>query len=281
MMPALISTLILALAAPGPVAAAGTGGRPALPLRSLRDVPRIVFPALDRDALRLEDGLGRAEGGAQRFAIGQDVALTPRNSGSWVTLDSGDRLWRLRLACPGALSLNLGFTRYHLPDGAVLRCYAAHGQGPVLRFGSEDNRLSGQLWTPILEADAVVVELQVPAVSTAKVDLLLGRVGCGYRPLGEDPADKSGSCNIDVVCPEGDAWRDEIPAIGMYSVNGTERCSGVMVNNTAQDGRNLFLTANHCPVSAANAPSVVVYWNFESPSCGEQGNGDTTRFTAG
>ena len=278
-----ISSLLLAvgLVLAGPVAAAGTGGHPALPLDTLRDVPQTVFPALDREALRLEDSLRWDEGGRHRFAIGQDVALTPQNSGAWVRLDNGDRLWRLRLACPGALSLNLGFTRYHLPTGAELRYYTADGRGPGLRFDSRDNRSSGQLWTPILAADAVVVELQVPAVGPAEVDLLLGRVGCGYRPLGEDPADKSGTCNIDVVCEQGDDWRQEIPAIGMYSVNGTERCTGVMVNNTAEDGRDLFLTANHCPVSATSAPSVVIYWNFESPSCGEQGNGDTTQFSEG
>ena len=273
--------LFVGMVLAGPVAAAGTGARPALPLDTLRDVPQTVFAALDRQALRLEDSLGLEQGGRHRFAIGQDVAMTPRNSGSWTGLDSGDRLWRLRLACPGALSLNLGFTRYHLPEGAVLRYYAANGNGPVMRFDSRDNRRSGQLWTPILEADAVVVELQVPAGAEAGVDLLLGRVGCGYRPLGGDPADKSGACNIDVVCEEGDEWRDEIPAIGMYSVNGTEHCTGVMVNNTAEDGRDLFLTANHCPVSATSAASVVIYWNFESPSCGEQGNGDLTQYSEG
>jgi len=31
-----------------------------------------------------------------------------------------------------------------------------------------------------------------------------------------------------------------------------------------------FLTAAHCEVRAGNASSVVVYWNYESPSCGDQ-----------
>jgi len=271
----------LSLVLMGNALAAGTGGRPALPLETLRDVPRTVFPALDREALRLEDSLNQDGGGLHRFAIPQDVEMTLQNSGAWTRLASGDRLWRLRLACPRALSLNLGFTRYHLPEGAELRYYAANGKGPVLRFGSEDNRRSRQLWTPVLLADAVVVELQVPAAATGAVDLLLSRVGCGYRLFGEDAEDKSGSCNIDVVCGDGDDWRDEIPAVGMYSVGGVQRCSGVMVNNTAEDGRALFLTANHCPVSASNAATMVVYWNYESPICGQQSGGDLTQTTSG
>ncbi len=41
-----------------------------------------------------------------------------------------------------------------------------------------------------------------------------------------------------------------------------------MINNTAQDGRPLFLTADHCGIWLGNSASVVVYWNFESPNCG-------------
>jgi hypothetical protein len=33
------------------------------------------------------------------------------------------------------------------------------------------------------------------------------------------------------------------------------------------------MTAYHCNVRANRAPSLVVYWNFQSPSCGQQGGG--------
>ena len=47
--------------------------------------------------------------------------------------------------------------------------------------------------------------------------------------------DKQGTCNIDVVCPEGDPWWDEINSVGVYSTGGTTFCTGAMVNNTAED----------------------------------------------
>jgi hypothetical protein len=45
------------------------------------------------------------------------------------------------------------------------------------------------------------------------------------------------------------------------------------VNNTAVDFTPYFLSANHCGVTAANDNTLVFYWNFESPNCGDHGGG--------
>ena len=53
-------------------------------------------------------------------------------SGTWQTLREG-RIWRLRIQSPGAKSLNLGFTRYEMSEGAKLWVYDpkhAHVEGP-------------------------------------------------------------------------------------------------------------------------------------------------------
>jgi hypothetical protein len=84
-----------------------------------------------------------------------------------------------------------------------------------------------------------------------------------------------------VVCPEGDDWRDEIATVGVYTIGATWKCTGVMVNNTAEDERPLFLTAHHCSVTASAAPTVVIYWNYESPTCGQQGGGSMAEFSTG
>lgn len=274
---ALALVLVLVLTGGEPAHAVMVDGHPALPFSSLDKVPVTVFPALDREALLEDDPLDDGDG-PERFALPLAVSLTPDNSGTWTTVDDGTRVWRLRLDCPNALSLNLGFHRFHLPEGAVLRFFAADGQGPILRFESRDNHPSGELWTPVLLNDEVVIELEVPAAVTRGVDLEVGQVGCGYRLFG---AEKSGSCNIDVVCPEGDEWRTEIPAIARYTINGYLNCTGALVNNTAQDQRPLFLSAFHCEVDPDNQHTVVMYWNYESPTCGQQGGGDLTQTTTG
>ncbi len=126
-----------------------------------------------------------------------------------------------------------------------------------------------------------MVELVVPGkIGITEENLILGVVGLGYREFGRQ-LDKAGSCNIDVVCAEGDLWREEIRAEAVYSFGGSTMCSGSMINNTSRDARPLFLTAHHCDISAANQSSVVVYWNFQSENCGDLGGGTLDQFTTG
>ena len=74
----------------------------------------------------------------------------------------------------------------------------------MLRFDDDDVKPHGELWTPILVNDAIVVELTVPSVDRAKVLLEISSIGRGYRHFPLTDVEKAGSCNIDVVCPEGD-----------------------------------------------------------------------------
>jgi len=57
-------------------------------------------------------------------------------------------------------------------------------------------------------------------------------------------------------------------------------CTGFMVNNTAQDGRNFFMTANHCGITSGSAASLVCYWNYQRAVCGS-GSGPMTMFNTG
>jgi hypothetical protein len=54
-----------------------------------------------------------------------------------------------------------------------------------------------------------------------------------------------------------------------------------LVNNTSQNQTPYFLTAYHCGVSSSNAASVVIYWNFESPTCGQHGGGSLSEYSSG
>ncbi|MBK8166828.1 MAG: T9SS type A sorting domain-containing protein [bacterium] len=231
--------------------------------------------------LAAEDAARDVAGLPWRYAVPEAVRVVPGQDGTWERQADGSRRWRLEVASPGALSLNLGFTIYWLPESATLSVRAAGGEVPPLVFDAGDNADHGELWTPVLLTDALVVELVVPPAATVEPLLELGFVNSGYRYFGTAPQVKSGACNIDVVCPEGDGWRDEIATVGLVSVGGSLVCTGAMVNNTAYDRTPYFLTANHCGISASRAPSVVVYWNYESPACGQQGGGSLAQFTSG
>ncbi|MCB1183907.1 hypothetical protein KDM41_10770 [bacterium] len=251
------------------------------PVAPLAGVDRHAFVAVTADELAVEDARRDAEGLPYRFALPVDLALTPTNAGTWEDLPDGRRLWRLRLASPGALSLSLGLDPCVLPPSALLHLYPAGAPERAVRLDVFAGAAHGQVWSPVLVADAVVLELDVAAADAARVALEVVRLGRGYRFFGEDPAAKAGPCNIDILCPAGDPWRDEADGVAMIALGATHLCTGFLINNTAYDARPLFMSGFHCDITAAAAPSLVAYWNYWSPVCGAQSGGSLAEFTSG
>ncbi|MBN2446486.1 MAG: trypsin-like peptidase domain-containing protein [Phycisphaerae bacterium] len=271
---AVLSLILLSVAAVAAPQAAVTAS-------PIRELARIEVPSLDVEALRAEDLDRAAEGLAPRFAVPTEVFITPDTDGTWETLADGTRVWRLRINSPGALSLNLGFTGYYMPPGGELRISSADAREALRPFTAEDNEDHGELWTPVVLSDDVIVEVRLPATVSNELVLQLTAINVGYRFFGEPQDVRSGSCNIDVICPEGDGWRDEIQAVGVISTGGSTFCTGFMVNNTAHDRTPYFMTANHCGINSGNASSLVVYWNFQSPTCGQHGGGSLSQYQTG
>lgn len=241
---------------------------------SLDQVDRKTLMKVNVDSLLAEDqkrGKAQQDPGPLRFAVAEDVAFDLNNSGTWQNLPDG-RLWRLRIHSPGAASHNLGITRFDLPKGAKLWIYNPSGKHVEGPYTSRDRSHKGSLWTPIIEGDEIVVEIFVPTGASQPV-VEIGKVNKGYRSFGKDGTDKQGGCNNDVICPEGDPWRDQIRSVARYLIDGTYTCTGQLMNNTAIDFTPYFLSANHCGVTSANDHTLVFYWNFESPNCGDLSGG--------
>ena len=102
------------------------------------------------------------------------------------------------------------------------------------------------------------LELFVPTGADDPV-LHLQAVNCGYLDLFKlEPVQaKQGACNIDVVCPDGNGWRDEIRSVARYSLGGTGLCTGSLIMDADATYTPFFLTAAHCGVTAGNAASMV------------------------
>ncbi len=223
-----------------------------------------------------ESSAGGAEPGPIPFAEPFAVEVTPASHGGWETTSDGrTAVWRLRVVSPGAVSLNLGFTRYRMPPGGRLRVYAPESGETAGPFTDADNEEHGQLWTPIVAGGDVVIEAAVPAERAADLELELASVNRGFSDFFpgsvSSPAHAVG-CHVDVACPDADPYRDQVRSVGLYTISGNRRCSGFLVNNTARDGKPYFLTAEHCLPEyrwgETSFPSLVVYWNYEAPACG-------------
>ncbi|WP_166815988.1 PKD domain-containing protein [Luteimonas yindakuii] len=279
----------------GSVSAAGAdavaGERPAafdhrLPAEHTVEVR--TMPRVDNARLLAEDLRDRAprRDAPVRFATPHRVSITPVDAGDWDQLDADTLVWRLRVESKGALSLNFGFDEYRMPAGGHMLIYPAglpRGADPaaIRTFTAADNKPHGALWTPVVPGDHAVIEVVVPKDRADQLRLRIGSVNHDYVGFGrlaragslEQATGVSGSCNIDVACPAGDDWRQQIPAVGAYSRFGTLYCTGSLVNNTANDRSMYFLTAHHCGMGTADAAaSIVVYWNYENSTCRTPGS---------
>ena len=245
--------------------------------KSLDRVNLKVLPRVEVQRLLAED---RASGKDPkrplpfRFAVAADVAFTLDNSGTWMDLPDG-RLWRLRIQSPDATSLNLGITRFEMPEGAKLWIYDPTRKNVEGSYTARNRTPAGSLWTPLIDGNEMVVEVFVPkGVSQPRLEIR--KANRGYRGFGKTGilGGSEGLCETDVICPEGNSFRDQIRAVNAYTINGTGACTGTLMNNTALDRRPFILSANHCGVnSAAIASTVVVFWNFQSATCGTHGPG--------
>jgi lysyl endopeptidase len=273
---------VLALS-PAALTQAGAGGSP--PSRTLRLEPTAaveVMPPVDVAALLAEDELNAGKLMPYRFGQGIDVALGLQNAGSWEDLPNGQRLWRLRVQSPGAYSLNLIFDHYALPEGAQLFVHNAAGQ--VLgAFTAELNQPHGLFATEPLAGDSLTLEYTEPQ-SLDVGQLRLTQVIHAYKNILGPGANqgaghqlpgvlKSGACNINVNCPLGANWQDVKRASARVFMGGNQ-CSGALINNTAGDSKQYFLSANHC--FSGNPATWVFNFNYESPTCaGTSGTSDT------
>lgn len=251
----------------------------------ISEVAMLAVPPLDREAIAAEDTRRRANGDPGRYAIPSQVSATTDHDGTWQELDATWSLWRVRVNAPGANHVNLGFTVCQLPPTARLMVYAANYSHVVRPFRAADVT-SGELWTPVVPGEEVVVELYLHTAQKPNLRVTLGQVGSGYRFFGAGSSavqipGTDDYCDIDVACPQSAGWLQQIRGVGKISIGGTDICTGSMLNNTAQDGRCFFLTAHHCGITAANAAGIVVYWNYQNAACGAAAGAGLAEFSTG
>ena len=244
---------------------------------AVKDVQRIdsvLASPMDLAAIAAADEANDRQGLPPRYAIPEAVSITPATRGTWESLPDGGMLWRLRiLGREGTTSLNLGFSRFQMPPHGRLLLYSADGQKTLRPFTADDNEAHGQLWTPPVLTDDLIVELTVPASEKDQVVLELTAINQGYRGFGTTPLVESGSCNLDVECLDpGDPWRVQMRAVAVISTGGSTFCTGSLINDTANDHKMYFITASHCGINSDNAASLVAFWNYQNSSAGPPGS---------
>jgi len=262
------------------------GGQPYGPKAEklgLPDAPTVEMPAVDVDAYMAEDAAREAQHipAPYRFGAPLPVDLSLANSGMWHELPNGDRVWRLEVTCPGALNVTLILSEYVIPEGGRVFVYNRLGD-VVGGFTAQSNPGHTELGVFPMRGDRLTVEYVEPAAVAGLGRLRIGQVTHGYRDIlgdGTKGLNDSGPCNINVICPEGDDWRDQIRSVAMIVVGGSGACTGQLLNNCSSDGIPYFLTANHC--LGGSVANWTFRFNWDSPTCTPATNGPTNQTVSG
>lgn len=260
------------------------GGRPVAHTDPdlLPEAPVISMPTVDAAALIAEDEARIAQGikGPWRFGFNHIVDLGLDNSGVWTELPNGDRVWQLAIECPGAFSINFEFHDFIVPEGAQVFVHNTAGEF-LGSFDARSNPGHTVLGVTQIAGDRITIEYIEPASVAGEGSLRIGQVTHAYRDVFKSMRGlgDSGSCNNNVICPEGDNWRAQIRSVAIMTVSGNGFCTGQLINNCENDGTPYFLTANHCISGSTN--TWVYRFNWESPQCNVNQNGPTNQTVSG
>lgn len=230
--------------------------------------------APDLEEIRRRDELRARLGRVLHFAAPRPLDVDPWRHGTWlVDEEDGVPTWRLRLVSDGATSLSLVFDRFRLPPGASLTLGVGGEYLPPLTSADADGE---PLFTPPVLGSRIDLVLRLRAghpEDLESLDLHLSRLHHGYAGFGNG---SSSPCRVDVACLAGESGfsggppaAEDGPArsVGLVLVEGVRYCTGFLVNNSAEDGRPLLITAEHCGITERNASSVVLLWNYRRSSC--------------
>ena len=253
-----------------------------------RSIATVTMPYLDMKKVEEEDKEDEEWGMPPRFGYLRQVNYNLNNSGTWTKLSNGDKLWRLKVICPGALSVNFLYDKFWLPEGGKFFVYSADKKHHIGAFTSQNNKgdrdnLRG-FATGLVYGSEVVLEYYQPKEVFDDAIISISFVVHGYRfiRVGDRGYGDSDRCQVSVNCSEGQNWQNEKKAVALILVDGCRLCTGSLINNTANDQKPYLLTANHCLTGSPNhtthdaeGDSILdyysFYWNYESP-CGYSSN---------
>lgn len=248
-------------------------------LSNTESISPIILPSFDQKAIEDEDKINDNRFDRPwRFGYMHSVDYG-FEQGQWDTLKNGDRIWRILISSPGALSLNVIFDEFYMPEGGSVYLYNNERTDLLGAYTAIQNQESGILGTWLVEGDSLWIEYYEPANVLGQGKLHIAKATHGYRNAESFNLAKglndSGNCNLDVDCSIGSDWQEfkdhNKKSVGILLSGGSGFCSGSLINNTENDGTPFFLTANHCYSNPA-AWAFRFGWISPDPICASTEN---------
>ncbi len=195
--------------------------------------------------------------------------------GGVVVSEAGSIRWSARVAVENGWRLRLVLREVFLPEGVRMWVYSDSGEtvGP---FGLELRGPDATLYTPSVAGPRLTLEIELPrGVDPASASFELRDLVQLFSPqdtvsLVAGLLPKGSECLKDANCVTTSQWEwiDLVQqSVGHIQFGAGFVCSGNLLNNTNEDLTPYFLTANHCFSNQADASSLEVFWDYETPSC--------------
>jgi hypothetical protein len=204
-----------------------------------------------------------------KFAHSFPVSLSAENAGTWYETD-GYRVWQLIIESKGAYSLNIIFSKYHIPEGARLFVFDPAQNIILGAFTHENNKPYKKLAIYPLPGDQLMVQYEEPFNAAFRGELEIGEINHDYKGVFsmKNRFDRRFSdwCNVDVNCELESGTELQRRSVCRI-IAGDELGSGTLLNNTLNNGKPYLLSAFHVYDDEETANIALYDFNYESPFC--------------
>lgn len=228
----------------------------------------------DMQRVRQEDAVSPV------YLVGRGIPVNINilHSGRWDSLADGSSICRLKIKAPGAKALGVYYNLFRLPEGAKLFLYNEEKTHIIGAFTTLNNPSAGLFATEPIEGENIMLEYYQPAMTSEPPQINIMEIAYIYRWGMPSQSNNrrgfgdSGNCQVNVNCSEGNNWDNQkrsVVRIFMKLGNTYGWCTGVLMNNTAQDCTPYILTADHCGSgsSASDRNQWIFYFNYQAPGC--------------
>jgi len=200
-----------------------------------------------------------------RFGFPVEVDWIINELGEIRNFPDGSMIIRFGIHARDAKSINLIFSHFDLPEDGWMHIYNTDRSQLLGAFTEANERSDRQFATSLIFSEKIILEVFYPN-ARSQSQIKLSHVVYGYRMIDKKAAglNESGSCNINVICPEAAPWHKQKRSVVMILTSFNSRiCTGALINNVKEDGKPFILSANHCTVSTNN----IFAFNYDSPTC--------------
>lgn len=251
------------------------GTPPSFSMSNRQSIPVERLPKLDYDRLIEEDERREEKSRPFKFGHLHRVNFSLDNSGQWMTLPDGNRIWQLRIYAPEALTINLNYDKYELPIGSELYIYNDSKTNVLGPFTNRNQKANQEFATGFTEGEYCTLEYYEPSKQLGKGVIEINGVVHGYRSIRNHATNmvrsfqSAGPCNYDVGCSLGNGWEDQIKSVAMIlTEENTGGCTGTLINTTANDCMPYMITADHCfeQDDVGDTLSNIFLFNYDSPN---------------